>query len=181
MSAAIRVSERRARLLGLDEPTATKTEISGSLSVDAARRLKAETEDLQRWLTFEELRELGEKSERLFADARALVQARRTPMLIASRLRLPRTLMTSWRASRPSSPRLQRSLTNGMRRVPKPLRQIGRGRPHVGTPSCDPQALRARVVRDCFGFVTSEDAVQLADHPTSRAGRVVPRPSEGER
>ena len=82
MTAAVRVSERRSRLLGLDEPSATRTEISGSLSVDAERRLKAETEDLQRWLTFEELRELGEKSERLFADARALVQARRTPMLV---------------------------------------------------------------------------------------------------
>lgn len=77
------VSERRARLLGLDEPTDTRTEISGSLSVDAERRLKAEVEDLQRWLSFEELRELGEKSERLFADARALVQARRRPMLVA--------------------------------------------------------------------------------------------------
>ena len=83
MSAAIRVSERRSRLLGLDEPTATKTEISDSLSVDAGRRLKAETEELERWLTFEELRALGEKSERLFADARALAQARRTPMLVA--------------------------------------------------------------------------------------------------
>ena len=59
MTAAVRVSERRSRLLGLDEPGATKDEISGSLSVDAERRLKAETEDLQRWLTFEELRELG--------------------------------------------------------------------------------------------------------------------------
>jgi hypothetical protein len=82
VTAAIRVAERRAKLVGLDEPT--KTEISGSLSVDAERRLKAETEDLQRWLTFEELRELGEKSERLFADARALVEARRTPVLVAA-------------------------------------------------------------------------------------------------
>ena len=39
---------------------ATRTEISGSFSVDAERRLKAEVEDLQSWLTFEELRELGE-------------------------------------------------------------------------------------------------------------------------
>ena len=36
VTAAVRVSERRSRLLGLDEPTATRTEISGSLSVDAA-------------------------------------------------------------------------------------------------------------------------------------------------
>ena len=78
VTAAIRVSERRSRLSGLDQPTATRTEISGSSSVDAATRLKAETEDLQRWLSFEELRKLGEKSERLFADAGALVEARRT-------------------------------------------------------------------------------------------------------
>jgi hypothetical protein len=38
--------------------------------------------DLQRWLTFEELRDLREKSERLFAAARALVQARRVPLLV---------------------------------------------------------------------------------------------------
>jgi hypothetical protein len=82
VTAAVRVSQRRSRLLGLDEPTSTRTEISGSLSVDAERRLKAETEDLQRWLTYEELRELGKKSERLFADARALVEARRVPVLV---------------------------------------------------------------------------------------------------
>ena len=51
VGAGVRVSERRAKLFGLDEPTATKTEISGSLSVDAEIRLKAEVEDLQRWLT----------------------------------------------------------------------------------------------------------------------------------
>ena len=87
VTAAVRVSERRSRLLGLDEPTATRTEISGSLSVDAERRLKAETEDLQRWLIFEELRELGKKSEKLFAAARALVQARSTPARGAGDLR----------------------------------------------------------------------------------------------
>jgi hypothetical protein len=81
--AAVRVSERRSRLLGLDEPTATRTEISGSLSVDAQTRIKTQVEELRDWLSFEELRELGEKSEKLFADARALVMTRRTPILIA--------------------------------------------------------------------------------------------------
>ena len=32
VTAAIRVSERRARLLGLDEPVVTKSELTGSLS-----------------------------------------------------------------------------------------------------------------------------------------------------
>ena len=80
--AGVRISERRAKLLGLDAPTASKTEVTGSLSVGAEIRLKAEVEDLQRWLSFEELRELGEQSERLFAAARALVQARRVPVLV---------------------------------------------------------------------------------------------------
>ena len=78
VTAAVRVSERRSRLLGLDEPTATRTEISGSLSVDAEARIKAQVEELRDWLSFEELRELGEKSDKLFADASALAQARRT-------------------------------------------------------------------------------------------------------
>jgi hypothetical protein len=82
VTAAVRVSERRARLLGLDEPTATRTELSGSLSVTAQTQLKAQAEELQRWLTFEELRDLAEKSDKLFADAIALVKSRRAPMLI---------------------------------------------------------------------------------------------------
>jgi len=49
---------------------------------DAERRLKAEVEDLQRWLTFEELRDLAEKSDKLFADALAPAKARRVPMLV---------------------------------------------------------------------------------------------------
>ena len=82
VTAAVRVSERRSRLLGLDEPTATRTEISGALSVDAEKRLKAKVEDLRDWLSFEELRELGAKSDKLFADAHALAKARRAPMLV---------------------------------------------------------------------------------------------------
>jgi hypothetical protein len=82
VSAGVRVSERRAKLLGLDAPTTTKTELAGSLSVTAETRVKAEVEDLERWLTFEELRELGAESERLFAAARALVQARSGRVLL---------------------------------------------------------------------------------------------------
>ena len=81
VSAAVRVSERRSKLAGLDEPSITRTQISGSLSVEAG--LRVEVHDSQRWLTFEELKELGEQSEKLFAAARALVQAR------SSQLSLP--------------------------------------------------------------------------------------------
>ena len=125
VTAAVRVSERRSRLLGLDEPTSTRTEISGSLSVDAERRLKAETEDLQRWLTFEELQELGEKSERLFADARALVEARRVPVLVGvSQSPAARVADLPGEPTEPTP--VPRSMTNGTRRVPKPIRQIRR-------------------------------------------------------
>jgi hypothetical protein len=83
VSAAIRVSERRSRLLGLDEPVVTKSELTGSLSVTAQTQLKEQAEELQTWLTFEELRELAQKSDKLFADAFALVKARKTPVLVA--------------------------------------------------------------------------------------------------
>ena len=43
VAAAVRVSERRARLLGLDTTTTTRTEMSGSLGV-YAERLAAERE-----------------------------------------------------------------------------------------------------------------------------------------
>jgi hypothetical protein len=81
VTAAVRVSGRRARLLGPDEPTATRTELTGSLSVTAQTQLQALKEDLL-CLSFEELRELAEKSDKLFADAVALVKARRTPALV---------------------------------------------------------------------------------------------------
>lgn len=81
--AAIRVSERRARLVGLDEPTATRTEISGSLSLTVQARLKAEAEEL-RWLNFDELKALAEASDKLINDAIALVKARRAPMLVGA-------------------------------------------------------------------------------------------------
>ena len=82
VTAAVRVSERRSRLLGLDEPTATRTEISGSLSVDAEARIKAQVEELRDWLSFDELVALGAASDKLFTDALALAKARRTQMTI---------------------------------------------------------------------------------------------------
>jgi hypothetical protein len=39
----------------------------------------------------------------------------------------------------------------------------------------DPQALRARVIADRFGFVTAEDVAQLAAHPTSRLWQLLVR------
>lgn len=83
VSAAVRVSERRAKLLGLDEPTATRTEISGSLSTADQTRLRAEIDELRRLLSFEELQELAEKSNALFADAIATAKARIIPMSLA--------------------------------------------------------------------------------------------------
>jgi hypothetical protein len=76
----VRVAERRARLLGLDAPTATKTELSGSVGVAADPRLTAIREELP-WLDIVELQRLADASDKLLDDALALVQARRTPVL----------------------------------------------------------------------------------------------------
>jgi hypothetical protein len=80
VTAAVRVSERRARLLGLDAPTATRTELSGSVGVAADPRLTAIREELP-WLDIVELQRLADASDKLLDDALALVQARRTPVL----------------------------------------------------------------------------------------------------
>ena len=77
------VSERRSRLLGLDEPTATRTEISGSLSVDAKRRLDKERE-LFSSLSIEQMRELAGESQRLVDRLMAMASANaRTPDVLA--------------------------------------------------------------------------------------------------
>jgi hypothetical protein len=73
VSAGIRVSERRSRLLGLDAPVATKSELSGSLGV-YAERLEADRA-LFGTLTVEQLEELALESEALIAKARAMAQA----------------------------------------------------------------------------------------------------------
>lgn len=64
-SRLVRVSERRAKLLGLDAPTTSKTQLTGSLGV-YAERLAAERE-LFSTLTIEQMEELA-------ADSQALVK-----------------------------------------------------------------------------------------------------------
>jgi hypothetical protein len=76
VSAGVRVSERRSRLLGLDAPTTNKTEFSGSLSIEAQTRLAAEREEF-RQLELDELEDLARESNRLVADAIARSKARR--------------------------------------------------------------------------------------------------------
>jgi hypothetical protein len=82
VSAAVKVSERRARLLGLDAPVASRTEVSGSLSVEAQARYRAEAEEL-RWLDLHELEELAEQSQKMIDDAIARSRARRNETLVA--------------------------------------------------------------------------------------------------
>jgi hypothetical protein len=77
VAAGVRISERRSRLLGLDAPTTRKTEVSGSLSIEAHTRLAAEREEL-RQLEPDELEDLARESNRLIADAIAQSKARRT-------------------------------------------------------------------------------------------------------
>jgi hypothetical protein len=82
VTAAVKVSERRARLLGLDAPVASRTEVSGSLSVEAQARYKAEAEEL-RWLDLDELEELADQSQKMIDDAIARSRARRNGILAA--------------------------------------------------------------------------------------------------
>ena len=74
VTAAVRVSERRSRLLGLDEPTATRTEISGSLSVDAQKRLDKERE-LFSLLSVPQMEEIAAESQALVDRVMAMVRA----------------------------------------------------------------------------------------------------------
>ena len=80
VTAAIRVSERRARLLGLDEPVVTKSEFTGSVGV-YAERLAAERELFSK-LSVEQLEELAAESQRLVDRAAAMVQANVRPILV---------------------------------------------------------------------------------------------------
>jgi hypothetical protein len=84
VSAAIRVSERRSRLLGLDEPVLTKTELTGSLGV-YAERLTAERE-LFLTLSIGEMEELAADSQALVDKLMAManVNAATTPMLVGA-------------------------------------------------------------------------------------------------
>jgi hypothetical protein len=72
VSAAVRVSERRARLLGLDAPVATRSELTGSLGV-YAERLDAERELFK--LDVKQLEELAAESQGLVDKAMAMVRA----------------------------------------------------------------------------------------------------------
>jgi hypothetical protein len=73
VSAGVRVSERRSRLLGLDAPVVTKSELSGSLGV-YAERLAAERELFSR-LDVQQLEELAAESQALVDKAMAMVNA----------------------------------------------------------------------------------------------------------
>jgi hypothetical protein len=75
VTAAVRVSERRARLLGLDAPVITKSELSGSLGV-YAERLVAERE-LFSQLPLEQLEALAKESQSLIDRALEMVEAQR--------------------------------------------------------------------------------------------------------
>ncbi len=73
VTAAVRVSERRARLLGLDEPVVTKNELSGGLSV-SAQKYAAEKELFLR-LPVEQLEALAREHQVLLDKAFALARA----------------------------------------------------------------------------------------------------------
>jgi hypothetical protein len=73
VSAAVRVSERRSRLLGLDAPVATRSELTGSLSV-YGERLAAERE-LFSTLTIEQREELARENQALVDKMTAMARA----------------------------------------------------------------------------------------------------------
>jgi hypothetical protein len=73
VSAGVRICERRSRLLGLDAPVVTKSELTGSLGV-YAEKLAAERE-LFGQLDITQLEELAAESEALVAKAKAMLSA----------------------------------------------------------------------------------------------------------
>ena len=73
VTAAVRVSERRARLLGLDAPVVTKNELTGALSV-TAERLAAERELFGK-LDVHQLEVLAAESQALIDKAMAMVKS----------------------------------------------------------------------------------------------------------
>jgi hypothetical protein len=77
VSAAVRVSERRSRLLGLDAPIATRSELTGSLGV-YAQRLDADRELFSK-LDVSQLEELAAASQALVDRAIAMVRANASP------------------------------------------------------------------------------------------------------
>jgi hypothetical protein len=73
VSAAVRVSERRSRLLGLDAPIVSKSELTGSLGL-YAERLAAERE-LFATLSVEQLEELARDNQALVDKLTAMAKA----------------------------------------------------------------------------------------------------------
>jgi DNA-binding CsgD family transcriptional regulator len=86
VTAAIRVSERRARLLGLDAPVVTKNELTGALSV-TAEKLAAERELFGK-LDIQQMEELAAESQALVDKALAMVKANAMAPDTATALRL---------------------------------------------------------------------------------------------
>ena len=82
VTAAIRVSERRARLLGLDEPVLTKSELTGSLGV-YAEQLAADRELFGK-LSIEQLEELAAESQALVDKAMAMARVQLVPQIEAT-------------------------------------------------------------------------------------------------
>lgn len=72
VTAGVRVSERRSRLLGLDAPVATKSEFTGSLGIHS-EKLAAERA-LLRELTLPQLEELAAQSQALMDKAMAMAR-----------------------------------------------------------------------------------------------------------
>ena len=87
MSAAIRVSERRSRLLGLDAPVVTKGELTGSLGV-YAEKLAAERE-LFSQLDIRQLEELAAESQALVDKALAMARGQHVPRIEVTVLAAP--------------------------------------------------------------------------------------------
>ena len=84
VSAGVRVSERRSRLLGLDAPVVTKGELTGSLGI-YAERLAAERALFEK-LDVAQLEELAAASQALVDRAMAMVKANAnaSPMLVGA-------------------------------------------------------------------------------------------------
>ena len=79
VSAGVRVSERRAKLLGLDAPTTSKTEVTAS-SLVAMDPRHDEFKEALRSLDIEDLQELKRESDRMVDEVIARARARRFPL-----------------------------------------------------------------------------------------------------
>ena len=87
VSAGVRVSERRSRLLGLDAPVVTKGELTGSLGV-YPERLAAERALFAR-LDVAQLEELAAASQALVDRAMAMARGQHVPQIEATLIGVP--------------------------------------------------------------------------------------------